>query len=106
MSPKTSCKRIKSNDRRHLRVQVQYAEPQSWLNGKLLKSSKYVFAVLFFCERFFQITINYLQVIAVGISVNVDWTESLIGIFEAAGATQNHLYLSVLFSRVCWGCDV
>ena len=32
-----------------------------------------------------QITVNYLQVIAVAVSVNVDWTETLVGVFETAG---------------------
>ena len=33
----------------------------------------------------FKIVINYLQVIAVAVAVNVDWTDMLIEVFEAAG---------------------
>ena len=32
-----------------------------------------------------QITVNYLQVIAIAISVNVSWTDTLISVFETAG---------------------
>ena len=35
-----------------------------------------------------QIMVNYLQVIAVAISVNVSWTEALVGVFETAGRPQ------------------
>ena len=32
-----------------------------------------------------QITVSYLQVIAMALAVNNNWTETLVGVFQAAG---------------------
>ena len=32
-----------------------------------------------------QITVSYLQVVAMALAVNNNWTETLVGVFQAAG---------------------
>ena len=55
----------------------------------------------------FKISVNYLQVIAVAVTVNVDWTDLLIEVFEAAGKTAFRAghHKSVL-RRDHWGGDI
>ena len=44
-----------------------------------------------------QITINFLQVVAVAIAVNVHWTRHMISLFSAAGVTSDTIQACSLF---------
>lgn len=62
------------------------AEFAKWKAMELFKVPRLLYWLLL--KLLFQITVNYLQIISLAISVNVDWTTALRTTFSVAGMAQ------------------
>ena len=97
-----SHRRVSSDVRSPAEGQPEEDRPSKEEQEKMVNLAKWKAAEIF------KIAINYLQVIAIAVTVNVDWTDMLIEVFEAAGATtvqasqKNHS----IASRDHWCGDV